>query len=676
MSLTEAEELELLELEAMAQGVTAPLAPQSNTPTVSMPQAAWEGVKRGTTFGFGDEIQAGVAAGTVGLANMAGVNTYGLTASQAYEQALQDLRRDYDLAREQQTIPTIGGEIIGGLGTALARPINIAAKGAAAYAAKGVPQTLATATGLGAASGGVYGYGTGEGGVGERLQNAGTNALYGGGGGLVGAGVGQAVGSGAKSLVERVKAFNAAKQKVRVPPSVTSVLSPSQQLSQITEASIPQNSKFSDISGRGMSKVISALKKDYPDNYEQILDVWSKTDEPLAVVAGNTLNRRAMGAAQYEGGFGQTKDYFKQAIPEAKERLMKSAQENIGDASAFYTDIDDFVARGRAKAAPLYDKAYEKTITGIEFKPEVQKAIKSARNVYESRLAGLPDNSVEVLDYAKREIDDLITSARRTGDDNRAGYLKEIKNEFVDVMKKQVPEYRKALETSGDYLSMRSNMENGIKFDKLDPELLKNTYKGLAKTDAEAFKLGVSKRVASLIDDVNEGANPYNRVFGSEAKRKRLQSILSPNEYKKLEIDMKSTNKLFEQRNQILGNSTTTSKALAALELSDEELLNAITSPAATTIGWLKNRVGMGDKTADQVAKILYERDQTQKLVLLKNVIGDKSLTNAEKSAVQQYYHEIDNMARGAAQRGSIVGGAQAAPRPEATIYGDVDYQE
>lgn len=630
----------------------------------------WEGVKSGFTSGFGDELQAGIAAGSVGLQNLAGVDTNGLDASTAYTRALESLREEQAQARERSGGAFLAGEIGGGALTAmgLAGRAPAATAGIQQYASRGLPQSLGTAAGIGAVSGGVYGFGSGEGGAAQRLQNAGEYGIYGGLGGVAGAGIGRGVGSlasRAAKFVERRKP-----QATKVAPTVSGSTA-DQTLNQLVQATQDaQELTYNQaVNSKAMNQVTQAIKQDYPDNYEQVLNVWKESNQPLAAIAGPALTRKATGAAQYESALPKTVSYFKGQSAEATDKALQSVYKNLGDSKSYFLTIDDILAKGRAKADPLYRKAETQTVTLKEIKPEVQEAIKQARREYPSELKDLPDNSIKVLDYAKRAIDDQISAAERAGQNNFARSRTSIKKELLSEIDAQSPDYAKARAIAGDYLSLTKAMDTGRAFDKADPQEIASLLKKATAQEKEAFKLGFSKKLADTINNVSEGKNPYDRVFGGATKQERLRTVLNADEYRKLETDMKAMNRLFDMQRTVLGGSPTVTKAMAAAELSNDDIIGAITQPKKKFMDSVLKKIGMGDKVASSVADLLYETDPTKKLVLLERVAGKKDFTQQEKQLVKEYYFDIADKLRLA---GASVGGQTI---PEATIRAQ-DYKE
>lgn len=137
----------------------------------------WEGVKNGATLGFGDELQAGIAAYT------SAPFVKGLSLGDAYDQALAGLRQENQQAQNDSPLAYLGGNVAGTLatGAGIARGATSAAprlSGQVADLAATNPIT-AGAT-LGAAQGGLAGFGNGEGDFASRSSNAVHDAILGG----------------------------------------------------------------------------------------------------------------------------------------------------------------------------------------------------------------------------------------------------------------------------------------------------------------------------------------------------------------------------------------------------------------------------------------------------------------------------------------------------------------
>lgn len=140
--------------------------------------ATWGGVQsaaHGALQGLGDETLASVAALKETLGG-------GLPFGKAYEQALTMYRGARDKYREESPVAAIGSEMAGGLATGLAGGAALSPARAAGAAVPSLTGGRAAAqnVAVGAAQGGLYGFNEGEGGLPERMTEAGQGAALGG----------------------------------------------------------------------------------------------------------------------------------------------------------------------------------------------------------------------------------------------------------------------------------------------------------------------------------------------------------------------------------------------------------------------------------------------------------------------------------------------------------------
>lgn len=602
------------------------------------------GLQQGPTFGFADEL----AAFGAGVGGALRPDT---TYSEQYDRRLAEKRNELSQAKERP-IASIAGELTGAIGAGG----GLAKLGGATLGKIAATAPLRTAAATGAVSGGVYGFGSGEGGGAERLQQGAVSSIA---GGLL-APLGVLAGRGISKVAGAIKK-----------PGQEAIEGGAQQIAErMEDAATAVRPATPAQESAATQKVMKAIKRDFPKDYERVLDAWKSGDKTLAEFYGPNITRLAKGAAQYSGGEAQAKRFFEQETLAAPERMKQAVSKNISAVENYFKTADDIVAAGRSKVAPLYDSAYmetlnpESSIGKITNVPEVADAINKARAQYSSDLTGFPDVSIKVLDYAKRVLDDEISAAQRSGAGNYARSRTLIKNELLQIMDDASPDYKAARAKSSDYLTVQSAMDKGKSFMQLDPELLKKSVSKMKPDEREAFKIGVGKQIRDLVDKTNEGGNPFNKVFGNKFQRDRLMAVLSPEEFKGLESGLRAENRLFKMRNEVLGGSPTTSKAMAAAEIAagGADALQTLATGNIKAVGLsqVKNIIakafdGINDRTAEQISRIIYETDPAQKVILLERAVKNPQLTEAEKQIVKKAYFAYDDIAKNAIRSGLAV---------------------
>lgn len=141
--------------------------------------------------------------------------------------------------------------------------------------------------------------------------------------------------------------------------------------------SMAGTNKEADI--RAVNKVVDTLKKQFPDNYQSVIDEWAKSGKPLAEVIPKQVTRLAETAAMYPQGEELAQKYFSGQAAGSAERINKSIAKNVSPIG----DVTDTVAKrvelGQKAAAPLYEEAFQST--GIApLKNTLQKQWASAGN--------------------------------------------------------------------------------------------------------------------------------------------------------------------------------------------------------------------------------------------------------------------------------------------------------
>lgn len=669
---------------------------QQDTTKTSIPRAAWEGIKQGTTFGLGDEFQAGIAAATA----YPFTRNTGMDFGDLYNMQLEQNRAEIAQAKQDRPVTSFASEVLGGGLTGGAAASRIGGKALATQMAQA---PIRTSAGLGGVSGGIYGFGTGEGGVEERLGQAGIGSVF----GVLGGAAGGALGSRLGALTSKKSSAAGAVGSQNIDDAIFAAREGAQEIAAPT------------ITGhaRAASKIEKALKADYPENFEQVLASWRSGDLSLAEIGGRNTQRLMRGVAQYGPGEAQTFDFFEDRLADSGNRILKAINKNVNSDEMYYATLDDMLAAGRKVAKPIYKEAFDinKSLNSNQLNrvlnaPAAKKALKEVAQNTRNRLqyvakpdpeltalakdlekmgkmqatpggvsGGLP---LRVLDAVKKRLDAQINTISAKAKAMNATQpemdtlrsLTFLKNELVSEIDNldKTGLYKKAREKAGDYLRNQEAMELGRVFDKTDPEILERTLRNMGEAEKNAFKVGVGKKLRDVLGSTTDGRNPRARIMGNPTARERLMKVLSPEQYKNLEKTIKAEDQLFKIRNDVLGGSNSIPKAMAAADVAAGgaeaiEML-ATQNPRGLGVAAIRTAIGklydgVNDDTANAIAKIIYATDPQEKLNLLQNVSKNKSLTGAQKQAVKRMYFEIENgikLKREGAAAGGVFGSSLA----------------
>lgn len=628
------------------------------------------------TVPFGNRLTAGAAA--LALAPFTDLTTSELyETARARQKATSEQYPDYEttgnLVGAGVTLPVGFSKAIAttpGIGNA-ANALTKASTATGNFIGRGA-STLGRAVrsaAVAAPVGAVYGYGAGE--EGSRLEAGLTSAGVAGALGAAAPVAGAALGNLIESGANKVSSIMARRSGEVIPTNDPAI-----------------------------QKVYKRLVADYGEaDAQKILNSYASTKGKSLVEAGGARTANlAEGAAQYPSGGAKATEFFDEAVGGAPEKLKGSLAKNVSPSANYYDTADAIVDEGRAKVAPLYSQAYKANqqvespvISRILETPEGRSALNDAARNMQNEMALLSKADPELtalaneagmmatgqgvgrglklrtLDYVKRSMDDTIRQARRAGDDGQVRRITQLKNGLLGEMDANDATglYAKARKESGDYLSATDALEQGTRFLKDDSQMIQRNFGLMGSTEKKAYRAGVLKVMREQIENTADGTN-VSRMFNKPATRHKLESVLSPSEYKKLMNDAMATDNIYKLRNQITGNSRTAGRQIAAEEFEaagadivDDLLGKGLKRTAGErTIKWISRRFdGLSDKSAGDVASILYETDPQAKYKIVKelsNVAKQSNPRGTEAAKKLQAFYAISDGLKGKASASKL----------------------
>ena len=473
---------------------------------------------QGATFGFSDEIGGGIAA-------LLGSIKTGESFGDAYDKIQKDLAAKRQAFGEDNPVLAPVLEIAGGLATGGAG----AGKVLGSQAVRNAPALArgAAMTGTGAAEGALYGAGTAD--AGERLQGAAEGGAYGALGGAVAAPVANTLGRLGGSLINR-----GARMAQSTPKTDA--------LRVIRDTA--------EAVGLTPEEAARRMKQLGPD--ATITDV----DEGMRQVARAASNR--LGTMK-----DKATDLLDKRNRASGQRLLSTIEATAGSSKSWGDTQKKIIQRRRDQAAPIYDAARER---GIQMTPEIQQIVDPSgktRQVPDPKATIFdnmtPQDRFDYLKFAKEGLSDMIGEAKRSGKNNRARILMEQKNELLDAMGSQNPEYIRAnsifagaSELNDAIVSGRKLMNPSTDFDEVA-----DMFKAMSPSEQEMFRLGAVKSVADKLDSL--GANRDVNAVGTGAPaavRRKIDLVLgddAPEFLRRAGIEEEFAN----TRRSITGNSTT-----------------------------------------------------------------------------------------------------------------------
>jgi hypothetical protein len=572
--------------------------PQAKEPDTSTFDSLTAGAEQGIFLGATDEITSGLLTPVEMVKGAITGEDRGKgfleRAGSSYNR-LMDFQRDkLRSAQESHPVAYGVGEVTGGAvaGGGLA-------KGGATLAGRAttLPGKVGAGIAEGAGYGGVYGFNTGDG-LDDRLRGAASGAVAGGAiGGAVPA-TGAVLGAIAKPVRDAVHA--------RVSPKGYAQQKVAERLAAGGMTPTQAGQRIADAQTRGTSL---SLADTGGKSARSLLRTATNIPGPAQDRVTTQLNLRAM---------------------QQGDKLKTLVRDTFADPDGFITAKDKLATAMKAKADPLYTKAYQKSvpmtpeIAELLNRPAGKAALKRAIELAKNEgidLQGAPNTLV--LDYTKRGFDDMVKGQTDLAGKvtNEGRIFNNLKNQLRDHVARWNPDYKKALSIWSEGSGINDALDWGrTKAAGLSPEAVQKALGGMSEAEKKAARIGFADHLRQQIDRAGFTHNAILRIFSNRQNAGVLRELFDNpsqfSEFRKTIFDMARQRSTYEA---VKGNSTTVRQAL---DVADAGGLNETVGLVATTaregpisagIQFIATRLkmlgGLTPKVADEIAKTLMERD-------------------------------------------------------------------
>lgn len=527
-----------------------------------MAGAAALGAADTASFGFGDELGAGLGATSEYLASF-------LTGEdpRSYDELLGAMRSQDQRAQASNPGSYLTGQVAGALGSGvgLARG-GISLTGRLAPNASMLSRVGAGAA-EGAALGGAYGFGSGEGGA-DRLGQAATDAGLGlAMGGAIPV-LAQGASSAYRSVADRLAGSQAARQ-AGTSPEVARMLAETLE----ADGSLgPQGMASMQRAGN------EAMLADAGPNARAVLDTAIQRGGPGGVLARGRIDERVARDAQaltsaldQTLGTPQGLTSANTAIRQGTASARKTAYDAAYDAPIDYADprgiqIEEIV-KGRVPASAISKANELMRVEGLKSKQIKATIADDGTVTFES----LPD--VRQLDYITRGLNDVAAEADgkgALGGTTAVGRAySDLSGELRSTLRDLVPEYGNALDTAVDAISQSKAVKLGGNI--LSPASTMDDVaiatKGMSKAERDALKQGIrsniDNRVANVTRTLQDGNTDAREAvkaikdLSSRANREKVAAAIGDQEAKQLFDEVDRVAKSFDLRASVSENSKT-----------------------------------------------------------------------------------------------------------------------
>lgn len=528
-----------------------------------------------------------------------------------HDQALKERRDQLDLAREEYPITALSSNILGGVGGMLgagrvSKYIMQRALPGVAPVAANIPAIGRYALG-GAAGGAVAGFNEGEGGFGPRINDAQTGAMFGPLGAAI-PGVSKLVGYVGRRVFDK----NFAEKLLR---------------GKATQAH---------------REIMRALDADDITPQEAVKRLREGGNMPITLtdVAGENVRGLARSVTQAPGPVRrQAGKLLKDRSLSAPARVIANLRGQLGGKLGnYYEDMGRLKgARGRL-SNKAYKKAYQEEIPVTDDLLEIleRPAMKQALARANKNLAnkGKPEVKlfdedgeliqdfipVEHIDMMKRlGLDSLIERHR----DKVTGRL-DLKNpdvrtlyglraEFMGMVDDMAPDFKAARKIHAGLSEDLDALARGRDFLKSDAEVTRDVLKRMSGTEREMYRRGVIRAVQDRVDNMKDGANVADQLWGRASTRKKLREVF-PNKkaYDKFAAKMETESHMGKVKNEVGPETGSPTVRTANEQASTRDVVMATVEPVTAAVSMTLRSLGAklrlpDPKVRENIGRILFE---------------------------------------------------------------------
>lgn len=599
-------------------------------------------VGHGLLSGFGDEFDAAVNA--VPLAAVRAVGGEPFDVGKAYDDRLTQYRGGLEEFREENPVTAFTSEVGGAVAGAMATPLR-------ALAAAPAGASLAARMGRGAlaggAMGGLYGYGSGEGGGAERAEGAATGAVVGGVAGGAAPLVVEGVRRGGQYIADQTinrlpfRQAGAAERKV-AEALMRDGMTPEQAAAKIKE--MGPEAAIMDLgpNTRGLARAAHTVPGE------------GKTAITDKIVARQEGTRGANNVLQ-GGQANRITENLDELVPDQYTTVQRRALETTRSNTARPTY--ESVVNDPANLIPD-DKFAE-----VASDPYIAGVIKRVKGNKLFGMADLPDNSMPVVDAAKKQLDDLIGAAQRAGRKNEARMLVQKKEALVGMADEAFPDYAKVREVWSDFSGVIDAGDLGRKFMRGEVDELKDAVTRMTDAERDQFRIGVVQGLRDKVGSLVTRADATKKLMDIPALESKITTAFGDEAMFKKYIDMlKNERQMFDTYSKITGNSATAERMAEQADVGVDKgriaqgiagIVNPVSPTgmirgAADVVGGLRDRAAISAPMSRNLGEILTGQDTAR----LNAAMQQANMSEAQRQAIVR-----------ALSASGVVAGGRTAPQ-------------
>lgn len=439
---------------------------------------------KGLTLGWGDEIGGGIAAlGVVGTTDK--------TLSdlpQVYGEIMDRMAAQESSYEADHPVEATLAEVAGGVGTGVAGGLKFAGSKLGQKALANAPM-WASAAGVGAAEGGIYGAGESE----DRLR-----------GGLQGAAIGGVMAPVGGAIVQKGGDV----------------------LGSITRWA---KNKLTDTPKKQAIRAIRQALESSGMDPEEAVHIYSKLGKEATMAdIDETFRATARAAVDVPGpAKSQARAMMNSRQMGQQSRLLEAAENAVGKRADDLAGTVASIAERRSQAAgPAYRQAFDETpiiddeaLIAVLDRPAMKSAMRKAKSFAENLGESFEPGSLEHLHYAKMALDKTLKQQKFPRD------LMKLKTDLLRAMDDASPLYKQARDQFAGESELLDAAELGRKFLKTAPDELQASTVLMTQGEREMYELGAMAGIQDLFDRTQFTHDAARKLINNNATLKRLATV-------------------------------------------------------------------------------------------------------------------------------------------------------
>jgi hypothetical protein len=486
------------------------------------------GVAQGATFGFGDEITSGLSAG---LAALNGANF-----KDAYHDIITDARKDFTQYSKNNPVEATLLELAGGLSpaTAISGGLTKLAGVVPRLASKLRPDTLGRAAIEGGGAGALYGLGTGEDSLRNRLGNAGTQAWQGAIAGPLAQGAISAGGKALKAVKDVTFGVNHSKEADKL--IADALRHDGVSLSNVTQGRLYEHGGANmDSLIAGSARTSGASPTMYANEAARLRA--AAHDDTVDIVQRNIMP---------VGSTYDVSDPTSKVLLDIRKTLKTQAnslyEQAMKPGTPLYSaDLADIGHRLASTPSVMKDALEAGTLTGKKYPtvwshtPDPSKlntGITRDRNGLTEYEQIVPD--LRFWDSVKKS---LWNNGKNSSNKQLYGNLRKELTDVLDTHPSVPGEYKQARHMYEENIGLEEAHELGAKFFDKGTQTwdVRNTFhgipgygKGMTQAEQELYLHGVSNAAVDKLGTSPEAARELAKALGSPNQASKLTEVVDP----------------------------------------------------------------------------------------------------------------------------------------------------